>query len=116
MAKKPNKTTPNVAEQLKKFNQNIIDEEILDAPIERVYNFKKKDVTTISDTSISQQFYEKIPKDDLLRLAMRLQTIEGKLKQEIIDGIENDDENIREKVLQIQTPDLRLINEILINL
>lgn len=120
MAKKETKKTPNVAEQLKKFNANIADEEVVEKHDISKYGFKKKE--PIVDEPIVSEVpnipHEKISKEELLSLVQRVQTIQGGLKQEIISDIENDtdSEQICEKILQIQTCDLRIINEILLNL
>lgn len=118
------KKNTNVAEQLKKFNANIADEEIVEKTVEekpkhsiKDYspNVKKKELLITEVPNIQQISHEKISKQDLIQLVQRLQTIQGGLKQEIIQGIEQD-LDVRNKLSQIVTPDLRLINEILINL
>lgn len=115
------KDTKNVAEQLKKFNKNIesildkVDEEI---PV-REYNFKPKVVVEpIIETPTKVLPINKLSKDELVDLINQIPTIQTGLRQEIIYEIlsDGDVEIIENKLKQLHTFDLRLIDTILINL
>lgn len=126
------KQIPNVAEQLKKFNNNIGDEEIVDKHDIKDYGFKKKedfrlDITSSASTGIgvsspTQKLYvsypTKLSKDELIEKVLQISSIQIGLINEIIEAItdDGDTESIRDKILQIHTFDVRLVDEVLMNL
>ena len=113
MAKKDTKSQINVSQQLKQFNKNIEEDDVVP-----VYFGRKSVVDTIIEPTEIYINLVKIPKEDLIQLVQNIPTIQTPLRNEIIEMINNDNNklDICDKLDQIHTFDLVRINSIKQNL